>query len=199
MKHPSRFAAWLALLSTIPLAVACGEPLPSDLPAVTAYGRGAQADGSVNKPFKAHFTTASTGAVPDPACGAFPHLLEHQVGEGESTHLGRFTAEFTFCIDVTAILNDGVVTEGESVPYWDGVGTFTAADGDVLTLTIEGEILPSTRPGFDLEFHDAFEFTGGTGRFAGAYGNGSTDSYVQSSPNFVVHDLGADLFVFPGG
>jgi hypothetical protein len=184
----------LAAAGLVLAAAACETPLPTadEQLAFSAVN----ADGSVNKPFKADLTTASTGLVPDPACG--PYLLEHQVGEGEATHLGRFTADFTFCIDPTDLLDDGQLTAGESIPYWDGVGVFTAANGDVLVLEIEGEILPSTRPGFNFEFHDDFEFTGGTGRFAGASGSGSTDSYVQQSPNQVVHDMNAVLTVFPG-
>lgn len=173
---------------------ACETPLPAaDEQIAFSVVNG---DGSVNKPFKAALTTASTGLAMDPACGAYP--LEHQVGDGTATHLGQFTADFTFCIDPTDLLDDGQLTAGESIPYWDGVGVFTAANGDVLILEIEGEILPSTRPGFNFEFHDDFEFTGGTGRFAGASGSGSTDSYVQQSPNVVVHDMSAILTVFPG-
>lgn len=157
------------------------------------------ADGSVNRPFKAALTTASTGAVPDPiACPGATVLLEHQVGEGEATALGRFRAEFTFCIDIADLVDDGQLTAGESIPYWDGIGTFTAANGDQLILSISGEIVPSNRPGFNLEFHDAFEFIGGTGRFANASGSGATDSYVQRSPNFVVHDMAATLTFHPG-
>ncbi|MGD8279480.1 MAG: hypothetical protein PVH00_15685 [Gemmatimonadota bacterium] len=184
----------LAAAGLVLAAAACESPLPTadEQLAFSAVN----ADGSVNKPFKAAFTTASTGLVPDPACG--PYLLEHQVGEGEATHLGRFTADFTFCIDPTDLLDDGQLTGSETIPYWDGFATFTAANGDQLFVEIEGEIIPGTRPGFALEFHDDFEFAGGTGRFAGAYGNGSTDSYVQQSPNFVVHDFSGILTVFPG-
>lgn len=186
----------LALAALVLAVAACETPLPTA--GEQAYFSVVNADGSVNKPFKAALTTASTGAVPDPSCGAFPFLLEHQVGEGEATHIGRFTVEFTFCIDVTDLLDDGQLTGSESIPYTGGIGTLTAANGDVLTLAIEGEIIPSTRPGFNFEFHDDFQFIGGTGRFAGASGAGSTDSYVQQSPNHVVHDMNGVLSVFPG-
>jgi len=158
------------------------------------------ADGSVNRPFQAMLTTASTGAAPDPvSCPGATVLREHQVGEGEGTMLGRFTVEYTFCIDIADLLDDGQLTAGESIPYWDGIGTFTAANGDELVMSISGEIVPGNRPGFPLEFHDAFEWTGGTGRFGGATGSGSTDSYIQQSPNFVVHDLTGTLTFHPGG
>jgi len=186
----------LAAAGLIMAAGACETSLPTEgeQPSFSVVN----ADGSVDKPFKSHFTSASTGAVPDAACGAFPQVLEHQVGEGEATHLGRFTVEFFFCIDVTDAL-DGQLTAGESVPFWDGVGTFTTANGDqVFVGNIAGEIMPTTRPGFGSEFHEDFTFTGGTGRFAGASGSGSMDSYVQQSPNFVVHDWHGILTVFPG-
>ena len=112
--------------------------------------------------------------------------------------LGRFSVEFTFCIDIADLLDDGQLTAGESIPYWDGIGTFTAANGDQLILSISGEIVPSNRPGFNLEFHDAFDFIGGTGRFTNASGSGATDSYVQQSPNSVIHDMVATLTFHPG-
>jgi hypothetical protein len=202
--HPPPIPS-LAAAVLLMAASACESPLPTaeqqaassvETTLASASNSVVNADGSVNKPFKASFTTSSTGPAPDPACG--PYLLEHQTGGGQATHLGRFTVEFSFCIDPTDLLDDGQLTPGESIPYWDGVGTMTAANGDVLIMELEGEILPSTRPGFNFEFHDDFDFASGTGRFAGASGSGSTDSYVQQSPNLVVHDLGGVLTVFPG-
>jgi len=174
-----------------------GSPtaIPDSEPAFSAVN----ADGSVNRPFKAMMTTSSLGAVPDPvACPGATVLREHQAGGGEATALGRFTVDFTFCIDIADLLDDGQLTAGESIPYWDGVGTFVAANGDELIMSISGEIIPSSRPGFNSEFHDAFDFVGGTGRFAGASGNGVTDSYVQQSPNWVLHDMGGTLTFHPG-
>lgn len=157
------------------------------------------ADGSVTRPFKAMLTTSSTGAVPDPVnCPGATVLREHQVGGGEATMLGRFSVEFTFCIDIADLLDDGQLTAGESIPYWDGIGILTAANGDQLTMSASGEIVPSNRPGFNSEFHDTFQLTGGSGRFEDASGTVSTDSYVQQSPNVVIHDMGGTITFHPG-
>lgn len=188
-----RICFTVSLASLVVLAAAgCGQsPIASE---GTAFS--VNSDGTVNRPFQAALTTSSNGATPDATCGAPPIFRERQVGEGEATMLGRFTVVFTFCIDPTAAL-DGL-EEGEAIPYWDGIGTFTAANGDQLIMAISGEIGLSDDPAWDLSFHDDFEWVGGTGRFAGASGAGSTDSYIIQSPNFVVHDMGGTLTFHPG-
>lgn len=193
-----RFQLPAAAIAVVVMITACTEPATSPLDGAAAFSA-VNRDGSVNLPFKAGMTTASTGAVPDPnACPGATELREHQVGEGEGTMLGRFTVEFTFCIDIADLLDDGQLTAGESIPYSDGTGTFTAANGDQLIMSISGEIVPGNRPGYPLEFHDAFEWIGGSGRFESASGSGMTDSYIQQSPNFVVHDLTGTLTLHPG-
>lgn len=135
-------------------------------------------NGGVTVPFKAAFFTDLVALMPDESCGAPPRLLNIQEGFGQSTHLGRFTVRITFCVDVTDIL-DGALTDGESLPYDSGEGTLIAANGDRLFITIAGAVLPSDHPDFDFEFADPFQFTGGTGRFAGAGGSGMTNSLVD--------------------
>ena len=153
--------------------------------------------GAVEKPFRAALSTGSTGPQLDPECGPPPIFREFQAGEGEATHLGRFTVLFTFCVDPTAAL-DGLGPD-ESIPYWDGVATLVAANGDELIISsVEGELVLSDRPGFDLEFRDSYEFNGGTGRFAGASGTVSTTSFVDRSANFVTHDMRGTLRLEPG-
>lgn len=142
-----------------------------------AYSSLGRANGTVTVPFSARFFTVGAGLLPDESCGPFPVLLNTQEGYGEATHLGRFSVRITFCMDVTDIL-DGELTEGESLPYWNGVGTMTAANGDELFFTIAGAVVPSDHPDFDFEFSDPFHFAGGTGRFSGATGGGVTNSLV---------------------
>ena len=103
-----------------------------------------------------------------------------------ATQLGRFSVRITFCMDVTDVL-DGQLTEGESIPYDNGFGTLVAANGDELYIEISGAVLPSSHPDFDFEFRDRFQFTGGTGRFAGASGAGMTDSFVDMSADRTDH------------
>jgi len=165
--------------------------VPSDAEATQKWGR---AGGAVTVPFKANFFTA--GMMPEHDCGDFAPVL--QQGDGTATHLGRFSTNITFCTDVTDIQDDGQLTAGESIPYFDGVGTFTAANGDVLSFTIAGTILPSDHPDFDFEFADVFEFTGGTGRFKGASGSGVTDSFVNFQIGRTEHYWSGELILRRG-
>lgn len=139
-------------------------------------------------PFKANFYTMG-GEFPDehddcPAEEGRDIGLNVQTGEGQSTHLGRFDVEIRFCMDFTDVRNDVTgpngepLVDGESIPYWDGVGIFVAANGDELHFTIEGAVLPSDHPDYLLEFFDEFVFTDGTGKFSGASGTGETSSFV---------------------
>jgi hypothetical protein len=91
-------------------------------------------------------------------------------------------------VDVTDVLDDANLTAGESLPYDNGFGILTAANGDVLYLEISGAVLPTDHPNYDFEFKDPFHFTGGTGRFAGASGEGMTDSFVDRSDDRTDHE-----------
>lgn len=184
---PARLAPMGTVLFLVAFA-ACDSPVgpESDVDAI-ANARLGYSDGAVSVPFRADMFTQGQGLVPSSACGAFPRLLNTQVGEGEASHLGRFSVVITFCMDVTAVL-DGMLTEGESIPYDNGFGTLTAANGDVLYLEISGAVLPSDDPDYDFEFMDAFQFTGGTGRFAGATGEGMTASFVNQSEDRTDHE-----------
>jgi hypothetical protein len=50
-----------------------------------------------------------------------------------------------------------------------GAATFTAANGDTLTATVEGQATPAS-PGV-LSIVEVYSITGGTGRFADATGS----------------------------
>ena len=198
MTGRTRLLAWAAAALIVPLA-ACDSPAVTDVPTLLAADGPASARvEAVTTPLKAHAFTDLAGLAPDPACGDPPRFLNTQVGEGESTHLGRFSITFTFCVDATDLLDDGTLTEGESAPYDNGIGMIVAANGDELYLSISGVVLPSDHPDFDFEFHDAFQVTGGTGRFAGASGEGVTDSFVDQSTNRTYHSWSGWLTVSPG-
>lgn len=178
--------------------VGCDGPVspaadPVAVPAVDLDHAGAEV--AVATPFRARFFTDGQGLAPDPACGDPPNFLNTQVGEGEATHLGRFSVRITFCMDATDVLDDGQLTEGESLPYDNGSGVFVAANGDELHFEISGAVLPSDHPDFDFEFQDAFRFTGGTGRFEAASGEGMTDSFVDQAAGRTHHDWSATLSV----
>ncbi len=165
------------------------EAVPSlELSSTESWGH-ARRGRRVARPFKARAFTLLESLAPDPRCGAPPRFLNVQVGEGRGTHLGRFDIRFEFCVDATDLLDDGQLTEGESLPYDNGTGTIVAANGDELYLVIEGAVVPSAHPDYDFEFRDPFEFVGGTGRFAEAGGAGTTESYVEQATDRTDHRL----------
>lgn len=187
-RSPARLAP-MGIALALALA-ACDAPVGPDLddaPVTAVDAHRGYDDGVIAKPFRADFVTRGQGPVPDPACGDFPRLLNTQVGEGQATHLGRFSFVATFCMDVTDVLDDGQLTAGESVPYDNGFGILTAANGDELHIEISGAVLPSDHPDYDFEFRDEFRFTDGTGRFAGVTGEGMTDSFVVQSEDRTDH------------
>lgn len=155
---------------------------------------------TVTVPFKARFYTDLAGLRPDPSCGdpLEGRFLNTQEGIGEATHLGRFSVRITFCVDATDLLDDGQLTAGESVPYDNGVGTLTAANGDELWIAVAGAVLPSDHPDYDFEFADPFTFTGGTGRFQGAGGGGVTNSLVDAAVDRTTHRWSGTLTLRPG-
>lgn len=161
-------------------------------------------DGVVRIPFKATFSTVG-GAVPgDDRCGELPFRFNNQEGNGQATHLGSFSTTITFCMNIADVMNDVVgedgnpLSEGESVPYFDGVGILRAANGDILELTIEGAVLPTDHPHYEFEFADVFVFTGGTGRFDGASGTGITNSFVDFETQTTDHYWSGEL-ILPRG
>lgn len=188
-RTPARLAR-MGIVLSLALA-ACDAPMGPEADVATlpvADARLGFSDAAVSTPFRADMFTRLEELVPDPECGDFPRLLNTQSGEGEATHLGRFSIVITFCVDVTDVLDDGTLTAGESLPYDNGFGTLTAANGDMLHLEISGAVLPSDHPDYDFEFQDPFHFTGGTGRFAGATGEGLTASFVDQSDDRTDHE-----------
>jgi hypothetical protein len=100
------------------------------------------------EPFKGTSRGVVTNVGFDPANGI---AYAHGSGEGEATHLGRFTTTG----DVSVDLATGIVL---------GTYTLTAANGDMLFLTMRGHgISPVQGSG-------SFIILGGTGRFQGATG-----------------------------
>lgn len=99
-----------------------------------------------------------------------PHLgVNTQKGEGSSTEMSQFDIDLSFCVfpvDFTYIK-----TEGSFVDSSTGEEIFFEGSGQI--------IVPSSRSGYDGEFKDSFTITGGTGKFKGATGKLTTDSYAN--------------------
>jgi hypothetical protein len=100
-------------------------------------------------PFKGGSSGVSTVVGFDPVAAI---VYVHFVGTGQATHLGNFTAT-----------GDVAIHEIEGIVL--GIYTLTAANGDMIFLTMSGH-------GID-PFHasGAFTVVGGTGRFQGATGS----------------------------
>jgi hypothetical protein len=187
----------VAVIVLVPLT-GCDTPSAPDSAVLASEPASLDRRADVTVPFKASAYTSLVSLVPDPACGAPPRFLNTQVGEGEATHLGRFTVTFTFCVDATDLLDDGTLTAGESAPYDNGVGIIVTANGDELYMTAEGAVLPSDDPDYDFEFHEPFTFTGGTGRFENASGQGVNDGYVVQAEDRTDHVWSGWLTMVPG-
>jgi hypothetical protein len=102
-------------------------------------------------PFKGKVNAVETVEVVPPTT-----LSVTRVGTGTATYLGKFTERITLLVDIPT----GHAT---------GAATFTAANGDTLTATVDGQATPTTTPGV-VSIVEDYTITGGTGRFADASG-----------------------------
>ena len=125
--------------------------------------------------FEANFFTVLASFVEDAGCTAPKSFLNTQEGGGSATMLGDFTTIMTFCVDPTTF------------EYDNAVGSFVAADGNELYFEGSGQVLPSDREGYDLEFHDTIAIVGGSGPFDGATGELTTDSFVKNETQRTKH------------
>ncbi len=129
--------------------------------------------------FKADFTGNYTYFGPDtlPNQRCTEHLTAWRTivdGKGTST-FGECTVHFDFCGDAES--NYG------NVHAWMGFGK-----GDTLFISCAGRVMEGRLTGHPLYvtsyWKDPFEILGGTGRFIGAKGSGTTDDYNSSEdPN----------------
>jgi len=126
--------------------------------------------------FRAEFHTSLTPTSDEEAeakgCEAPYSNFNNQEGEGMAKRLGKFTTKVTFCVD-------GDPESPTFLEYVNSEGTFYFENGDELYYVSRGRvILLEDDPKYNAEFMDPFVFTGGTGRFEGASGEGMTDSKV---------------------
>jgi hypothetical protein len=122
-------------------------------------------------PFKAHLS------------GSLSFTDESHIqltGTGEASHLGRITNSSTVAIVGPAACEGGFAVQS--------VETLTAANGDQLTWTVDDEACPTATPGV-YRISGAYTVVGGTGRFAGATGQGTIDclgDFVNGTFDFTV-------------
>ena len=172
---------YFLLISSFSLFLSCKNNVFHSSDDFTLNNENIQTRGIREIPFSATFFTkkipgASPACNPDPAFSNYtvPNL-QHADDAGQGTHLGLFSTTMSFC--------SAEIPSPDGFPYGGGTGVFVAANGDELYIAIDHGIVhllpPGTHPVYDLYFDDPFYFTGGTGRFEGASGGGTTDSYVN--------------------
>lgn len=125
--------------------------------------------------FEANFHTVLSGFAEDASCEAPKSFLNTQEGDGTATLIGNFTTIITFCVDPMTL------------QYDNAEGSFVGSNGDIIYFEGSGQVLPSEREGYDLEFQDNFTITGGTGQFQGAVGELKSDSYVKNETQHTDH------------
>jgi len=102
--------------------------------------------------------------------------LEHQVGGGEGTHIGRFNVDFKFCFHI--VLNDQGLPDIEGgFGEYDGsngseLPIIEANNGDRLYAEVReaSRLVPIQNENYSFEFNDTWYILGGTGRFENASG-----------------------------
>ncbi len=158
----------------IPVFILCISLISCDVPSEEAIipedglsGQMAPGQHFVN--FNAVFYSVFTPTDEDAGCEAPQFFQVKQEGDGTAAQLGKFRFEALFCVDPAT---------GEYGSGATGYGKFIFEDGDILYSTVSGQVVPSDHPKYDSQFQDDMQFIGGTGRFAGSYGEAVTDSYV---------------------
>ena len=111
-------------------------------------------------PFKGTVNAVETGTV------VFPTRFLDREGTGTATQLGTYTEHITMQINLPT-------------SHSSGAATFTAANGDTLTATVDGQATPAS-PGV-LSIVEVYTITGGTGRFAGATGMFTLESILNQA------------------
>jgi hypothetical protein len=89
----------------------------------------------------------------------FPFSHQSIAAQGRASHFGNYTLTVNFAVDVRA----GTTT---------GVGTLTAANGDMLFLDQVGHLVANSN---FLKTTGTYTITGGSGRFQGATGTITSD------------------------
>ncbi|MEA2024158.1 MAG: hypothetical protein U9N79_07700 [Actinomycetota bacterium] len=128
----------------------------------------AAADPGVAKerPFKVEFSGPFEIDYPASWCSAETVGVTMTFTDGHGTHLGRIAGTARHCTNMTT----GEITNGS--------GYLEAANGDKLNVTYDGWGAPTADP-FVWDISCAFEYAGGSGRFANAdgYAAGATKAF----------------------
>ena len=99
---------------------------------------------------------------------------------GTSSHLGKFTGAGYHVLDL-------------ATGHFVGFATYTAADGSTLDVEYEGDLGPSTFPGYPYGALAAVEVVGGTGRLARASGSGVLTGAFTGIPGDLIFTVQGTL------
>jgi hypothetical protein len=115
---------------------------------------------AADTPFKGTVNAVETGEV------VFPMRTIDREGTGTATYLGNYKEHVTAQINLLQL-------------HGIGSGTFTAANGDTLSASLDGQ---ATRTGpTTLSIVENYTITGGTGRFADATGSFTLKSTLDQT------------------
>jgi hypothetical protein len=136
---------------------------------------------SVERPYRASltftvydvtFAPPGTLSTFDGRCSVPSALIMFANIAGVMAHAGRFEGTASHC-------NQPAVSPGAPSTYRDGLFTATVANGDILYGTYgPGTVRPDPGAPGRLLFDDVFAASGGTGRFHGASGAGTSHGEV---------------------
>ena len=140
------------------------------------------------------FITAITSHVDNPD-GSY---VETSVQVGNGTQLGRFTGADTVLVEGPADYSvelDPASGSLAAVVELAGTTTKTAANGDTIVFDYVGRVFIPLDENFNLtpppwRLENIWEITGGTGRFAGASGHGTTEGTVVGDGTLFGVDVG---------
>jgi hypothetical protein len=110
-----------------------------------------------------------------------PFLVLISEGEGHATHLGHYTIQFHEVYHMELVGSQLLLVS-------EGTFVATSANGDQLFGNFS-----NSRENGGLTFTGHAEFTGGTGRFAGATGSEITDGVID--PNMIDFSYTHDGFI----
>jgi hypothetical protein len=110
-------------------------------------------------PFKGTANAVETGQ-------GFPIRSATREGTGTATYLGNFTEHIVMQINLLTM-------------HGTGFATFTAANGDILSASVDGQ---ATRTGpTEISTVENYTITGGTGRFADATGTFTLENVLEQT------------------
>src|SRR5262245_15083734 len=141
---------------------------------VAASGPAASNDAK-QVPFHAEIDYTAAPSASSAPCPATKLRIDIAVTDGVITHLGRITSrDYYACLDPVTL-------------EFSGRYVFVAANGDTIDASYAGRFLPTADPGI-LVIDARWIIDGGTGRFAGAAGDGTASGSGTASSGHFAQD-----------